>query len=181
MKSSLRPSIVGTLRASPGQVVHLLAGQVYFGPEASQVRTLLGSCVSITLWHPQRRLGGMCHFLLPERPRTPDMPLDARFGIEAVAYLVEAIRYHGLPTHEFDAYLYGGADTLPDSLGLKFDVGERNIEVGWGLIDHHGFTLQEVDVGDNVPRSVVLDLQKGEVSMRRGQPTKSGSGLGDPR
>jgi chemotaxis protein CheD len=34
---------------------------------AFSIRTVLGSCVSITLWHPVKRVGGMCHFLLPTR------------------------------------------------------------------------------------------------------------------
>ena len=170
------PQIIGALQAKSGQVLHLLAGQVYFGSEASQVRTLLGSCVSITLWHPRKRLAGMCHFLLPERTRTPEMQPDARYGTEAATFLFDAVRRTGIPPLEFDAYLYGGADTLPENLGLKFDVGERNIELGGGLIEQYGFTLQEVDVGDCVPRSVVLDLVKGEVLMRRGQPLKGPPG-----
>ena len=50
-------------------------------------------------------------------------------------------------------------------------MGERNIEHGWALIDHHGFQLANVDDGDHVPRSVSMDLATGEVAMRRGPPT----------
>ena len=73
---------------------------------------------------------------------------------------------------DFVAHLYGGADTLPDRAGMRFNVGERNIEQGWALIDHYGFTLLGVDVGDHVPRHVSLDLADGEVQMRRGNPVK---------
>ncbi len=48
--------------------VFLQPGDVYFGDRHTRLRTILGSCVSITLWHPQRLLGGMCHFILPARP-----------------------------------------------------------------------------------------------------------------
>ena len=42
------------------RTVLLGAGDFYFGSGHTRVSTLLGSCVSITLWHPRRRIGGMC-------------------------------------------------------------------------------------------------------------------------
>ena len=55
----------------------LLPGQWAF-VRAGALKTLLGSCVSILVWHRERGFGGMCHYLLPER-RTllivrPDRP-----------------------------------------------------------------------------------------------------------
>jgi len=161
------------IRAKPGEDVHLLAGQVIFGQEASRIRTLLGSCVAITLWNPQRRLGGMCHFLLPSRARTARMPRDARFGDEAVEIMMEAIQRLGTAPTEYIAHLYGGADTLPETVGkTAFNIGERNIEQGWTLVDRCGFRLDEVDVGDCVPRHVSLTMADGRVEMRRGASMK---------
>ncbi|MCU0967874.1 MAG: chemotaxis protein CheD [Rubrivivax sp.] len=153
----------------PGQQVVLLPGQMNFGAEASSLRTLLGSCVAITLWHPARRLGGMCHFLLPQRPRKAGDPLDGRYGDEAVYAMVQCIRGARTDPSEYHAHLYGGADTMPEGTNLRFNVGERNIEQGWSLIDRYGFQLQGVDVGEDIPRTVTLHLASGEVEMKRGQ------------
>lgn len=160
--------IVGLIKAHRGQEVNLLAGQIYFGTDAANVRTLLGSCVSITLWHPARRIAGMCHFLLPHRPGQAHAPLDGRYGAEAIHWLVQALHQAGTRPHEYRACLYGGADTMPDKAGIKLNVGERNIELGWRLIEEHGFELFEVDVGDCVPRHVKLNVATGQVTMRRG-------------
>ena len=151
-----------------GQTLILMPGQMAFGQAASTLRTLLGSCVSITLWHPQRRMGGMCHFLLPQRARKADDRPDGRYGDEAVEQMVHQLRRAGTRPEEYVAHLYGGADTLPEASGVRFNVGERNIEQGWQLIDHYGFQLDGVDVGDNIPRTVTLDVGSGEVCMRRG-------------
>jgi chemotaxis protein CheD len=159
---------VGMVPATRGQMLNLLAGQVYFGGQAAQCRTLLGSCVGITLWSPRHRIGGMCHYLLPTRPNGLDGPRDARYGDEAVAMLLEAIQRAGTKPSDYEAHLYGGADTLSAKTGMKFNIGERNIELGWTLIDRHGFDLREVDVGDEVPRNVSLSLVDGRVEMRRG-------------
>ncbi len=156
------------LPARPGDHLVLMPGQMHFGPHAASLRTLLGSCVAVTLWHPARRIGGMCHFLLPSRTRRPDDPTDGRYGDEALDAMVQQLRLARTEPAEYHAHLYGGADTMPDGANLKFNVGERNIEQGWSLIDRYGFQLQGVDVGEDVPRSVTPTLATGEVEMRRG-------------
>lgn len=157
------------LPAEPGEEVFLMPGQLHFGGQAGSIRTLLGSCVAITLWHPGRRLAGMCHFLLPSRARTAATPPDGRYGEEAVQVLLERIRAAGTEPQDYHAHLYGGADTMPDGGNLRFNVGARNIEAGWHFIDRSGFQLQAVDVGEDMPRSVRLVRASGEVEMRRGQ------------
>jgi chemotaxis protein CheD len=156
------------LPARPGDQLMLLPGQMHFGGHAANVRTLLGSCVAVTLWHPQRRIGGMCHFLLPSRQRGSDEALDGRYGDEALDVMVARLRAARTEPHEYEAHLYGGADTMPEGSGVKFNVGERNIEQGWKLIDSHGFQLQGVDVGEDVPRTVTLNIATGQVEMKRG-------------
>ncbi|HET8870463.1 MAG TPA: chemotaxis protein CheD [Aquabacterium sp.] len=164
---------MGFVEARPGQDVHLLAGQLYFGNTAARVHTLLGSCVAITLWNPVRQLGGMCHFLLPSRQRPFGVGRDGRFGNESLEMLVEALLRAGSQPKDYQAHLYGGADTLPETGGHKFNVGARNIEQGWNLIDRYGFMLQNVDVGDHVPRNVSMTFPDGTVQMRRGMSMKS--------
>ncbi len=157
------------LGARPGEDVFLMPGQLHFGQQAGSIKTLLGSCVAVTLWHPTKRLGGMCHFLLPSRTRSGGDTLDGRYGDEALETLLEHIRRSRTAPEEYHAHLYGGADTLPEGTNLRFNVGERNIEAGWHFVDRWGFQLQGVDVGEDVPRSVTLTLATGEVEIRRGQ------------
>lgn len=154
---------------TPGQIINLMPGQMYFGAHAQHVKTLLGSCVAITLWHPQRRIGGMCHFLLPSRSRAPGEAADGRYGDEAVEAMVAHLLRHGTRPQDYLAHLYGGADTMPEGSNLKFNVGERNIEQSWKLIDQHGFQLDGVDVGEDIPRTVTLTLLTGAVQMSRGK------------
>lgn len=154
--------------ARPGDHLTLLPGQMHFGGPAATLRTLLGSCVAVTLWHPVRRIGGMCHYLLPTRARRAADPADGRYGDEAIEAMVQLLRQARTEPKEYHAHLYGGADTMPEGTNLMFNVGERNIEQGWSLIDKYGFQLQGVDVGEDVPRSLTLTLATGEVEMRRG-------------
>lgn len=156
------------LEAQIGQDLVLLPGQMYFGGRAASLRTLLGSCLAITLWHPGRRIGGMCHFLLPSRQRRAGEPLDGRYGDEAMEAMMDMLKLTGTQPSDYVAHLYGGADTMPEGGGLRFNVGERNIEQGWKLVDQYGFQLEGIDVGEDVPRTVTLEIATGAVDMRRG-------------
>jgi chemotaxis protein CheD len=151
-----------------GDHLTLMPGQMHFSSKPASLRTLLGSCLAVTLWHPARKLGGMCHFLLPTRQRKPGEPLDGRYGDEALEAMVALLRATRTEPREYQAHLYGGADTMPEGSALKFNVGERNIEQGFNLVDRYGFEIQGVDVGEDVPRTVTLSLASGEVRMRRG-------------
>ena len=59
--------------------VILQPGELFFGKEDVVVRTVLGSCIAITLWHPEQKQGGMCHYMLPSR-RNPSAKLDGRYA-----------------------------------------------------------------------------------------------------
>lgn len=152
----------------PGQALFLMPGQWHFGSRVASLRTLLGSCVAVTLWHPERNWGGMCHFLLPQRRERVPGQMDGRYGDEAIELLVQSLSRARTKPSEYVAHLYGGADTMPDQGGVKLNVGERNIEMGWKMIDKYGFQLDGVDVGDHVPRTVTLALSTGEVQVKRG-------------
>lgn len=156
------------LAGAPGANLVLMPGQMHMGHHVASLRTLLGSCVAITLWHPQRRIGGMCHFLLPNRQRRPGEEPDGRYGDEAVEAMVKSLTALRTRPEEYVAHLYGGADTMSGTSNAKFNIGERNIEQGWSLIDRFGFQLEGVDVGEDVPRMVTLALDNGQVNMRRG-------------
>jgi chemotaxis protein CheD len=167
-KPALKSTRPAPLQGVESADLFLMPGQLYFGAKARSLRTLVGSCVALTLWHPTRRIGGMCHYLLPSRPRSDNMPADGRYGDEAVELLVQALLRANTKPSEYDCHLYGGADTMPDQAGVKLNVGERNIEQGWNLIEKYGFSLVGVDVGENMPRNVRLEIATGEVLMRRG-------------
>lgn len=111
----------------------------------------------------------MCHYLLPSRTRRGNEPLDGRYGDEALELLVQSLQRVGTKSPDYIAHLYGGADTMPDGVNMKFNVGERNIEQGMNLVDRYGFQLVGVDVGDFIPRNVSLALPSGEVTMTRGK------------
>lgn len=155
---------------SAGREVVLLPGQWWFGAGARSIRTLLGSCVAVSLWHPRLRLGGMCHYVLPSRHRRLHLALDGRYGDEAIELLVSALRAAGTGPGDYEARLWGGADLYGEGGAPVTKIGTRNAARGRWLLRQHGFHLLQLDVGGSMHRTVELGMATGGVAMRLGSP-----------
>lgn len=145
------------------QEVFLNPGDFHFGAGDTRISTLLGSCVSITLWHPRRRIGGMCHYMLDERQRPVDVPLDGRYGREAFELFLQHVAAAGTRPAEYQAKLFGGANMLSDLPGGKIDIGPRNIALARELLTAHNITLLAEHVGGSGRRKLHFDLWSGDV------------------
>lgn len=149
--------------------VFLNPGEYYFGGGNVRLRTLLGSCVSLTVWHPQLKIGGMCHFLLPRRNGATTAQ-DGRYGEEAVDLLLGEIMAANTRPEEYQVKLFGGGSMFYSprlEAGEGVDIPRLNIEMGRELVKRHGLHLEAADLGGVGHRQVLFDLGNGEVWVRR--------------
>ena len=143
--------------------VLLKAGDFHFGGGGTRISTLLGSCVSITLWHPRKRIGGMCHYMMTERPREPDMPLDGRYAAEAFELFLQHVDAAGTRPSEYQAKLFGGANMFAGSDAGRMNIGARNIEYGHRLLASQHIALIAEHVAGSGRRKLHFDLWNGDV------------------
>ena len=139
-------------------------GDFHFGLAPLQLATLLGSCVTVTLWHPRRQLGGMCHILLPNRPPQAGRAPDGRYADEAFALFDAAISRHASQPREYQAKLFGGGDMFPDAQ-TRVNLGERNIGMARELLKQRGIPLLGEHAGGAGHRKLVFALANGEVRL----------------
>ena len=151
------------MMASGRQELFLYPGEVGFGGPDLLISTLLGSCVSITLWHPLRHLGGMCHYQVAQRNRPPGSPPDGRFGDEAFEILMRHVAESGTRPGEYQAKLFGGGAMYASASGDMLDVGLRNVEKGYALLDAARIPLVAEHVGGSGRRKLHFDLGSGDV------------------
>ena len=131
------------------------------------MRTLLGSCVSITLWHPDLKVGGICHYMLPERTRANTARHDGKYAEEAFMLLLREVEKCGAPLREYEAKLFGGGNMFPrDTRCPKNNVGQRNAEVGKSLLTRHGLTPRAQHVGGAGHRTLIFDISNGDVWVK---------------
>jgi chemotaxis protein CheD len=157
--------------------VFLQPGEFYFGEEKTRIRTLLGSCVAVTLWHPRLRIGGMAHYMLPQRPnRATDQPLDGRYAREVMLMFQRELQSTRTRPAEYQVKLFGGGRMFAHVQKAKrhVDVQDRNIDIGRQLMAQHGFKVLAEDLGGDGHRSVVFDLWSGDVWLKKTARTLSG-------
>ena len=153
--------------------IFLKPGEFYFGEHDTRMRTLLGSCIAITVWHPQFRIGGMCHYLLPENKQaaTRDKP-DGRYANHALQLFMHEIRSAGTHPCEYVVKMFGGGSQFSVDERLPYqNVPEKNIDIGKDLLAQHGFNLSSQHTGGSGHRKVVFDVWSGNVWMQHSTDT----------
>lgn len=153
----------------PLKTVVLDPGDFYFGGGHTRISTLLGSCISITLWHPRKRIGGMCHYMLTERNaqnvRPANVPLDGRYAFEAFALFLQHVEAAGTRPSEYQAKLFGGSNMFDGGTSGKMDIGPRNIQYGRQLLASKNIALMAEHVGGSGRRKLHFELWSGDVLL----------------
>ena len=153
--------------------IFLRPGEFYFGEGKTRIRTLLGSCVAITLWHPTRLIGGMSHYMLPKRlsHRKKDTALDGRYAEDVMEMFMRALRHSHSKPAEYQVKIFGGGrmfdTTAKDKPRPGVDISERNVQIGRELAGRYGFRFTAEDLGGRGHRNVMLDLWSGDVWVRK--------------
>lgn len=159
-----------------GIEIFLHPGEWYFGDEDTRIRTTLGSCVAITLWHRRLRIGGMCHFMLPgtDEPKTT---LNARYGNDALQLLLAEIHRHGTQPSEYEAKLFGGGNMFGTRQGGN-SVADRNVVAAEALVRRYQLNVVARSLGGQGHRQLVFNLADGDVWLRHHPAHESRSNAG---
>ena len=148
-------------------------GEFYFGDEGTRIRTILGSCVSFTVWHPVRRIGGMNHIVLPSRGRArrPDEEMDGRFADESMEMFLKEIKQAGCKPTDFEVKIFGGGNILANKgvTNNVMDIGTRNIQASEELLKKHGFRVVAEHLGGLTHRQILFEVWSGDVWLKRHQ------------
>lgn len=155
------------MESREGQVdIFVQPGELFVGDAGWRIRTLLGSCVSITLWHAASRMGGMSHFLLPSRgsPRLLGQGLDGRYGDEALQAMLADFERAGIRPSQCQAKVFGGGNMFPgQSRAGAIQVGQRNGEAARVLLQEHGIALVGESLFGYGHRQIIFDVDSGDV------------------
>ena len=150
------------------QEIYLNPGEFYFGEGHLRLSTLLGSCVSITLWHPLRRHGGMCHFMLDSRGVFMDH-LDGKYADEAMALFMHELDERNTHPAEYEVKIFGGGKMFNTKQNANDpqDIGSRNVEAADMLLHRHEFNEAKTrHVGGSGHRRLLFDLWNGDVWVK---------------
>jgi chemotaxis protein CheD len=127
----------------------------------------LGSCVAITLYDPQARVGGLAHVLLPSEEMSRDRSNPAKFPTTAVPLVLEEMRKLGARVERVRAKIVGGASMFANLLpNGGINIGERNVTAVREVLAGAKVPIVAEDTGSDYGRSVFLHLEDGRVEVR---------------
>jgi len=138
--------------------VFLSPGEVVGADAPTLITTVLGSCVAITLWDKDRRIGGINHFVLP---RGGD---SARYGEIAVRALLEDVLARGAHLRSLEAKVFGGAAVLPTN--GEGSVGTANVAFALGELERRGIPVVARRTGGQRGRLLVFNTASGDAFVR---------------
>jgi chemotaxis protein CheD len=157
------------IAAEVGTAVYLHPGQLVASKEPCVVTTILGSCVSVCVFDPERRVGGMNHFVLPES--FDKSASSARFAPAAHEDLLARILELGASHEKLRAKLFGGAfifSQFKDAghADREQPLGLRNVAAARQLLLDAGIPVVAEDVGGGRGRKVVFHTGSGEAWVK---------------
>ncbi len=136
------------------------------GESATALTTYaLGSCLGITFYEPQKKLGGLLHAMLPDsnlhRGQKVKVPMFIDTGVEEILH---GLAQHGCHLRQLECKVFGGAQVM--SADKFFNIGERNIRTFRELSVKLGLRVSVFETGGQVNRTIKLYLDTGKVSVR---------------
>jgi chemotaxis protein CheD len=150
--------------------VVLQPGEFFVGDRRHRVHTLLGSCVSITLWHPRARIGAMSHYMLAQRGgNDAGMELNARYGEEALTLMIEQLARLGVAADKCQAKVFGGGEMF-QTQQRNPTVGRKNGDAARELLRERGIALTAASMFGIGHRNIIFNVNTGDVWSRQVDP-----------
>lgn len=137
-------------------------------PDDVIVTYSLGSCIGLSLYDPQVKVGGLIHCMLPlsridqeKAKANPEMFTDT-----GVPRLIQQVLNMGGSRKRLIAKVAGGAAPLRDN-GV-FKIGERNYVVLRKILWKNDILIASEEVGGTIARTMYLYMDSGRTTIKSG-------------
>lgn len=148
--------------------VHLSPGQLIVTRESKVVVTVLGSCVSVTMFHRHSGLAAICHAMLAEpagaEPVHPEDPLRFRYVTEAVPAMLGAYRRAGIVPRTIEVKVFGGGNVIGESHATDPHwIGGANVATARRLLEAADLTVVAENTGGRCGSKILFNTATGAV------------------
>lgn len=149
--------------ATVSNSIFLEQGEIRATAHAEIISTILGSCVSVCLFDPSRRISGMNHFLLAE---AGDNPPSSRYGDIAIEQLITTMVQVGANRSRLVAKVFGGGAVLPLAAPHAF-IGRDNVRVATQELARHRIPVVAQSTGGTQGMLIKLLTTTGDVFAKK--------------
>ncbi len=157
-------------RKNNGCIAKILPGEYYVTKQDESIATVLGSCVSVCIRDVRYGIGGMNHFMLPDkkdgsggRMNFKSADKATRYGIYAMEHMINDIIKYGGKRNNFEIKMCGAGRIIQSMT----DVGLKNIEFIKTFLQTEGYDVVSEDLGDIYPRKVRYSPKTGKLMIKK--------------
>ncbi len=136
-------------------------GQIASARTPNKLKSVLGSCVGVAIFHPRVPAAVLAHVVLPESAGRPGSP--GKFADTAVAHMVQLLNMMGVPRAGRVAKMVGGACMFVASGPMQ--VGDSNVEAVTRALSDAGIRVVAKDVGGTAGRRLTFDCSNRELMV----------------
>lgn len=130
------------------------------------LRTVLGSCIGICLYDPEKRVGGLSHIMLPSSSDN-DQARKEKYADTAIPLLLERLIKLGADKRRIIAKIVGGATMFKISVdSLIGNIGNRNVEMVKKVLKENKIKIVAEEVGADHARTIDFYLETGKVRIK---------------
>ena len=127
----------------------------------------LGSCIGVSLYDPQLKIGGLLHIMLPDSKQARSSDNPAKFADTGLPLMLEDVLKLVASRSRLVAKIAGGAQMFAFANATDImRVGARNAEAITKLLQEEHIPLKAQDVGGTYGRTVSIDLNTGLYTVR---------------
>ena len=163
------------------QTVHYLKpAELCFAVEPVIIKTILGSCITVTMWCQRLGAAAACHALLPSCGQVSSCDalsckLRNKYVDCVIPEMLKRFTRMGIDIRKIEVKLFGGADMFKanDKDRGRGRIGSMNIAMARKVLKKHGLRLNNLDVGGTRGRKIFFDTRTGEVWMKRLSPSQA--------
>jgi chemotaxis receptor (MCP) glutamine deamidase CheD len=154
-------------------VITLKPAELFISERPSIVRTVLGSCVAVTMFDRRLRISAICHALLPGTDEGSELDTHTsgpyKYVNSVVPLMVQRLRNYGVEIDDLEVRLFGGADMMTARFGRPnyHPVGKSNIDAVIQAINAQSLQVNVSDVGGHMGRKILFYTHTGEVLLKR--------------
>ena len=127
----------------------------------------LGSCIGVSLYDPQTKIGGLLHIMLPDSKQSRATDNPAKFADTGIPLMLDEVLKMGASRSRLVAKMAGGAQMFAFANATDvMRVGSRNVAASKEILQKLGIRLVGEDTGANYGRTVRIDLTNGVYTVK---------------
>jgi len=154
-------------------VIYLKPAELCVTDKPSVVRTVLGSCLAVTMFNRRLGVSAICHALLPQHalkePSNNARSEKLKYVDYVIPKMVARMKSYDIKLEEIEVKLFGGAGMMNDQAEQVKNqpVGKLNIDTAIKVLEAEGLKLKTSDVGGTFGRKLFFYTHTGEVLLKR--------------